>query len=253
MSNETCQLLYTAEKRSIAYVKRYHKNPKSSQGVMFLGGFRSDMTGTKASFLEKWCYAKNYNFLKFDYSGHGQSSEPFEAGCISDWTTDACAVMDSLTEGPQILVGSSMGGWISILLGQRRSNRVSAFVGIAAAPDFTENSMWANLGTKERHDLSSLGKINLINDYSTEPYTITKKLIEDGRSNLIMASRIEVPYPVRLLQGMSDEDVHYTNAINLANHIGQNDVKVTLVKNADHQFSSPKCLDILVAAIQEFL
>ena len=249
----THDILLTNEKRSIAYVKHYHNRPKSGVGVMFLGGFRSDMSGTKASYLENWCINNKYNFLKFDYSGHGQSSENFEAGCISDWSADACAVLDQLTSGPQILVGSSMGGWISLLIGKERPKRIAAFIGIAAAPDFTENSMWANLDHKSRHDLETHGQIELETDYSPEPYIVTEKLISDGRLNLIMNSKLDAPYPIRLLQGMRDSDVDFSTAIRLSQHVNHDDVEVTLVKNADHQFSSVDCLEILKSKIESFL
>lgn len=254
MIDEPYRKFQTSENRSIAYVKHYNKQSSDkSLGVIFLGGFRSDMQGKKASHLEKWCVEKGYNFLKFDYSGHGQSSELFESGCISDWTNDACEVLDNLSEGPQILVGSSMGGWISLLLGNLRPNRIRAFIGIATAPDFTENSMWANLDQKARAELHQFDKVEIESGYSDEPYIVTKKLIEDGRLNLIMNDPLVSPFSIRLLQGMLDNDVHYSQAISLAENITHNDVKVIICKDADHQFSSPACLNILISTIQEFL
>ena len=253
MPKKIYDILVTNDERSIAYVKSYHQKPKSEVGVLFLGGFRSDMNGTKATFLEDWCIEQKYNFLKFDYSGHGDSSENFESGCITDWSNDASAVLDQLTNGPQILVGSSMGGWISLILGKQGHKRIISFIGIAAAPDFTENSMWTNLDTKARDDLKTYGKIQLESEYSSEPYVITEKLISDGRSNLIMNSKLEAPFSVRLLQGMRDTDVHFSTAIKLCEHISHDDVEVVLVKNADHQFSSPHCLEVLKSTIEEFL
>ena len=252
MSNKP-RFLLTQKNRSIAYVKHYHKFANSSLGILFLGGFRSNMDGTKASYLEQWCVERKYNFLKFDYSGHGESSGSFESGCISEWSDDACEVLDKLTDGPQILVGSSMGGWISLIVGKKRSQRMAAFIGIAAAPDFTENSMWANLNEKDRRQLETLGKINLENDYSSESYIVTKKLITDGRANLILSRDLYAPYSIRLLQGMLDNDVHFSTAIKLAQHINHNDVRVTLIKNGDHQLSSPDCLKMLKETILEFL
>ena len=253
MVKEAYQILKTSENRSIAYVKRYNKKPSDkSIGIIFLGGFCSDMQGTKATYLEKWSTEKGYNFLKFDYSGHGQSSERFESGCISDWRNDACEVLDNLSEGPQILVGSSMGGWISLLLGNLRPDRIAAFIGIAAAPDFTENSMWANLSQTDRNKLNELGKIEIESDYSDQPFIVTKKLIEDGRLNLIMNSPITSVFPVRLLQGMCDSEVHYSQALLLAENITHQDVKVVMCKDADHQFSSSTCLNLLTSEIQEF-
>ena len=254
MVDKPFQIFHTSENRSIAYVKRYSKQSSDqSPGIIFLGGLRSDMQGTKASYLEKWCFEKECNFLKFDYSGHGQSSETFESGCISDWKNDACEVLDNLSEGPQILIGSSMGGWISLLLGNLRPKRIMAFIGVATAPDFTETSMWANLDVNARNKLNKFGKVEIDSNYSDEPYIVTKKLIEDGRSNLIMNTPLLSPFPIRLLQGMLDNDVHYSQSISLAENISHNDVKVVICKDADHQFSSPACLNLLTSAIQEFL
>ncbi len=253
MTVERSSILLTSSNRSIAFVKHYHKKPRSALGIIFLSGFRSDMNGTKALFLEEWCRERKYNFLKFDYSGHGESSENFESGCITDWCDDAKEVLDKLTTGPQILVGSSMGGWIALLLGKLRPERVAVFVGIAAAPDFTENSIWANLDKKERHVLKSEGKIELENQYSSEPYIITEKLIKDGKLNQIMNNKLETPSAIRLLQGMRDKDVHFSTAIKLSQHVSHNNVKVTLVKDAAHQFSTPNCLKIIQSTIEEFL
>ena len=146
-----------------------------------------------------------------------------------------------------------MGGWISLLLGKSRPERVNALVGVGAAPDFTENSMWANLDEKNRNDLSVFGRVEVKSKYSSEPYLVTERLIIDGRRNLVMKDRLEAPYSIRLLQGMRDEDVHFSTAIKLAEHISSDDVKVTLVKNADHQFSTRACLEILKMTIEEFL
>ena len=254
MVEEAYRIFRTNENRSIAYVKRYNNQiSDKSPGIIFLGGFCSNMQGTKASYLENWSVEKGCNFLKFDYSGHGKSSELCQSGCISDWKNDACEVLDNLSEGPQILVGSSMGGWISLLLGNLRPERIAAFIGIAAAPDFTENSLWANLNQKDRGKLKELGKVEIASDYSNEPYLVTKKLVEDGRLNLIMNAPLTSPFPVRLLQGMRDKDVHYSQAIALCENISHNDVKVIICKDADHQFSTPTCLNILTSTIEEFL
>ena len=253
MNSEPNDILLTENNRSIAYVKHYHSKPQSTRGIIFLSGFRSDMNGTKALFLEKWCLNQKYNFIKFDYSGHGKSSGEFESGSITDWCDDAKAVLDKLTTGPQILVGSSMGGWIALLLGKLRPERIAAFVGIAAAPDFTENSIWTNLNKEDQSKLKNEGKIELENHYSAEPYIVTEKLITDGRRNQIMNKKLEAPYAVRLLQGMQDNDVHFSTASKLSEHISHNNVVVTLVKEAEHQFSSPNCLKILKSTIEEFL
>jgi pimeloyl-ACP methyl ester carboxylesterase len=248
------EVLKTSANRRIAFVRNYSESQnKKNPGFVFLGGFRSNMLGTKASFIENLCISSGYDFIKFDYSGHGDSSETFESGCISDWKNDACEVLDKLTQGPQVLVGSSMGGWISLLLGKIRPERVAAFVGIAAAPDFTEISMWESFDAKLREEINAAGRISIPSSYSEEPLIITKKLIEDGRRNLIMSNPLDIPFPVRLLQGMQDKEVHYSEAIKLAENITHDDVELTFVKGADHQFSSAACLQILKRSLMEFV
>ena len=239
--------------KKIAFVRHYSGVAGQSPGIMFLGGFRSDMEGTKACFLESWCKHQGINFIKFDYSGHGLSSGSFEDGCVGEWSADACEVLDTLTSGKQILVGSSMGGWISLLLAKKRPEKVAALIGIAAAPDFTENSMWEGFSKKEKDELNNNGKVLISSDYSDEPLEISKKLIEDGRKNLVLNDTLNFNFPVRLLQGMEDKDVHFMRAIELADHISSGNLSVALIKNADHQFSSPKCLEILKKTIEEFL
>ena len=254
MADRRYDILKTSTNRDIAFVKHYAIEKEGNKpGILFLGGFRSDMEGTKATFLEDWCLKSKHNFLKFDYSGHGSSSGSFENGCITDWKNDACEVLDKLTEGPQILVGSSMGGWISLLLGKLRPERCKALIGIAAAPDFTENSFWASFNEEQRKLLNYQGFIALPSDYSSEPYIISKKLIEDGRLNLVLKTPLELPFPTRLLQGMKDMDVHYSEAIALAENLVNLDTKIIILKEADHQFSSPQCLALLKQTIEEFL
>ncbi|MEO1918421.1 MAG: alpha/beta hydrolase, partial [Paracoccaceae bacterium] len=164
-----------ANKRRIAY----HRTAGDGPGVVFLGGFKSDMEGTKAFFLEDWAKANGRAFLRFDYSGHGSSSEAFTNGCIGDWAADAMAAIDALTTGPQVLVGSSMGGWISLLVCRARPDRVKGFVGIATAPDFTE-AMWAGFNDAQRGEIMEMGQVEMPSEYSDDPYIITKRLIEDG-------------------------------------------------------------------------
>ncbi|MEM7236996.1 MAG: alpha/beta hydrolase [Pseudomonadota bacterium] len=208
-------------------------------GIVFLGGFRSDMNGTKATWLESWAAERGRAFLRFDYSGHGESAGDFLDGCIGDWADDAFDAIDALTRGPQILVGSSMGGWIALLLSKRMPERVAALVGIAAAPDFTEDSMWQAFDQNQRSDLVSEGSIALPSDYSDEPYIITRRLIEDGRANLVLRSPLVLPFPLRLLQGTADLDVDTSVALRLLDHVECADARLTLVKGADHRFSEP--------------
>lgn len=241
--------LTTPERRQIAFVR----SPGRAPGVVFLGGFRSDMTGTKAQWLQDWAQAQGRAFLRFDYSGHGQSSGDFLQGCIGDWAADARAALLALTEGPQVLVGSSMGGWIALLLARAMPDRVAGLVGIAAAPDFTEDSMWAGFDAAQRRALDEVGQVALPSDYSPEPYVITRRLIEEGRQNLVLRGPLVLPFPVRLLQGTADTDVPPAVALRLMDHAQSPDLRLTLVKGADHRFSSADCLALIGKAVGEVL
>ncbi|MBY8976617.1 alpha/beta hydrolase [Rhodobacteraceae bacterium NNCM2] len=214
-------------------------------GIVFLGGFKSDMTGTKAQWLEAWARERGRAFLRFDYTGHGQSGGDFLDGAIGDWAADALEAVTKLTEGPQILIGSSMGGWISLLVARKVPERVAGLIGIAAAPDFTEDSMWEGFDEAQRKALMEEGRIELPSDYSDEPYIITRRLIEDGRDNLVLRTPLKLDFPVRLLQGTADTDVPPSVALRLLDHIDCPDARLTLVKGADHRFSEPAELTLL--------
>ncbi|MEL6800965.1 MAG: alpha/beta hydrolase [Pseudomonadota bacterium] len=237
--------LDTSQGRRIAY----HQTPGAAPGVVFLGGFHSDMEGTKALHLEAWAKAEGRAFLRFDYSGHGQSSGDFLEGAIGDWAEDAMAAIGHLTQGPQILVGSSMGGWIALLVARAMPDRVAGLVGIAAAPDFTEDSMWAGFTDAEKARLTEQGRVEQPSDYSDEPYIITRRLIEEGRDQLVLRAPLPAPFPVRLLHGTADTDVALSVPLRLIDHIDSPDARLTLVKDADHRFSDPDQLDLIVDAI----
>jgi pimeloyl-ACP methyl ester carboxylesterase len=239
-------VLTTLQGRRLAY----HPTPGQGPGVVFLGGFRSDMTGTKALWLESWCKARRRAFLRFDYSGHGASDGTFEEGCIGDWAADAMAAL-SLTTGPQVMVGSSMGGWIALLVARAMPDRVAGLVGIAAAPDFTEDSLWAGMTETERAALLENGRIERASEYSPEPYVFTRRLIEDGRAQLVLQSPLALPFPVRLLQGTADADVPVSVALRLLDHASGSDIRLLLVKGADHRFSTPQCLDLIGRTVDE--
>ena len=230
----------------------YRMTAGSAPGVVFLGGFKSDMEGTKAVHLEDWARRTGRGFLRFDYSGHGQSSEDFTDGSIGDWAEDAFAAVDALTKGPQILVGSSMGGWISLLLALSMPERIAGLVTIAAAPDFTEDSMWAGFTDAQRAELMETGQVALPSDYG-EPYTITRRLIEEGRRTLVLRDPLALPFPVRFLQGTADADVDMSVALRLLEHAEGPDMRLTLVDGADHRFSDPECLALIEAAVEEVL
>lgn len=238
----------TAQNRRIAY----HQQAGQGPGIVFLGGFKSDMGGTKALHLHDWAQANNRAFLRFDYSGHGQSSGDFLKGAIGDWFLDALAAITTLTQGPQILVGSSMGGWISLLVAREIPDRIAGLVGIAAAPDFTEDSMWASFTDAQKAELA-LGQVALPSEYSDSPYIITKRLIDDGRSRLVLRSPLHLPFPVRLLQGTDDVDVPPAVALRLLDHAQGPDMQLTLVKGADHRFSTPENLALITATLSDLL
>ncbi|GHC30658.1 alpha/beta hydrolase [Gemmobacter nanjingensis] len=240
------EFLTTPQGRRIAYHRTAGKGP----GVVFLGGFKSDMTGTKAVHLQAWAEAQGRAFLRFDYSGHGQSSGDFLDGCIGDWAEDAIAAVASLTEGAQILVGSSMGGWMALLVARAMPERVAGLIGIAAAPDFTEDLMWAGFTEAERAAVMA-GRLEQPSEYSDEPYVITRKLIEDGRNRLVLRTPLPLPFPVRLLQGTADVDVPPAVALRLLDHAESPDLRLSLVKGADHRFSTPECLDLITASLGE--
>ncbi|MAN55493.1 MAG: alpha/beta hydrolase [Paracoccus sp.] len=238
--------LTTSEGRRIAYRRIAGQGP----GVVFLGGFKSDMQGTKALHLAAWARQSRRAFLRFDYSGHGESGGRFEDGCIGDWAEDARAMIEALTDGPQVLVGSSMGGWIALLLARSMPQRVAGLVTIAAAPDFTEQGFWAGLDPAQREILMRDGRIETPSDYSDEPYVITRHLIEDGRKRLVLNQPLPLPFPVRLLQGTADADVPVDWALRLLDHASGPDIRLVLVKDADHRFSTPECLDLVTASIE---
>ena len=239
--------LKTTANRSLAY----HKTEGTGPGVVFLGGFVSDMEGTKAIYLEDWAKQNGRSYLRFDYSGHGQSSEDFRDGSIGDWADDASEVISDLTEGPQILVGSSMGGWISLLMAKRIPKRIAGLVGIAAAPDFTEDSMWAWMDEAQKKALETKGFVELPSDYSDEPYVITRKLIENGRTQLVLRDPLELPFPVRLLHGTADEDVAMSVPLKIIEHATGPDIQLTFVQGVDHRFSGPRELSMITTAIEE--
>ena len=230
---------------TLAYAKTEGKGPC----IVFLSGYRSDMEGTKAVHLEAWAKAQGRAFLRLDYAGHGASGGVFEDGCIGDWAADAEAVIRQAAPGPVLLVGSSMGGWIGCLL-TRRLPEVTGFVGIAAAPDFTEDGFWAGFSEDERRQVMEEGQLLMPSAYE-DPYVVTKKLIEDGRRNLVLRAPLPMPWPVRLLQGTEDEAVSRQTALSLLDHIEAEDLRLTFVKGADHRFSTPECLAMIEAAIAE--
>lgn len=211
--------------------------------VVFLPGFRSDMTGDKATTLAAFCAERGQAMLRFDYSGHGASGGRFEHGTIGIWLNDALAAID-LTEGPLILIGSSMGGWIALLAALARRARIAGLIGIAAAPDFTEALMWQALSFEQRATLMQDGVLHVPSQYG-EPTPITRALIEDGREHLLLGAPIALDCPVRLLHGQRDADVPWELALRVAEQLTGADVRVVLVKDGDHRLSRPQDLALL--------
>ncbi|MEQ8500576.1 MAG: alpha/beta hydrolase, partial [Sneathiellaceae bacterium] len=209
---------------AIAYHRAIPASPAPGPGVVFCGGFKSDMTGTKALALDSHCRASGRACLRFDYFGHGQSDGDFEAGTVGRWAADAVAVLDALTDGPQVLVGSSMGGWIMLLAALARPDRVAGLVGIAPAPDFTQRLMWERFTDAQRAVLQRDGVLREPSDYDPEPYAITAALIEEGRQHLLLDDGIELHCPVRILQGMQDPDVPWRHALHLVAALAAQDV-----------------------------
>tara|TARA_B100001057_G_scaffold93230_1_gene89590 strand:- start:204 stop:947 length:744 start_codon:yes stop_codon:yes gene_type:complete len=220
--------------------------------VIFLGGFKSDMEGSKAIFLEKWAKKRNRSFLRFDYSGHGQSSGNFLNLGIGDWCNDAKQIIGLTENNGIILIGSSMGGWISLLLSRELGSRLKGLITIAAAPDFTEESMWKNFAEDQKKEVLNKGVLYLPSDYG-EPYPITRYLIENGRQNLVLREPLELHCPVRLMQGTEDTAVTRETALNLFDHINADDLSLFFKRGADHSFSDKGCLEILEKSLEDIL
>lgn len=231
----------------------YARTPGKSPTVVFLGGFRSDMTGTKAVALEAWAEKRGQAFLRFDYLGHGQSSGRFEDGTIGRWKDDSLAAIDALTEGKLVLVGSSMGGWLSLLTAQARPERLAGLVLIAAAPDFTERMLLGGLSAEDRAALQREGRLERPSQYSPEPSVFTWKLIEEGRNHLLLDKPLKLPCPVRLLHGQSDPDVPWEYSLQIARHLDAPEVISTFVKGGDHRLSMPADIARLIATVEELL
>ncbi len=227
----------------------FHKVKGNGPTVVFLGGFKSDMTGTKAVAVQGWALKRGQAFLRFDYSGHGQSSGNFVDGCIGDWRDDAAAMIAAETAGPVVLVGSSMGGWISLLLARMMPERVVGLVGLAAAPDFTDD-IWDSMTPAQRDTMLREGQIAEPSEYG-EQYIYTHRLIEDGRKQRIFDRPLHLSFPTRWLQGMADTSVPVATSLRLMDHATGPDLRLTLIKDADHRLSTPDCLELIIATVQD--
>jgi pimeloyl-ACP methyl ester carboxylesterase len=230
----------------------YVSHPGTGPTVVFLGGYASDMTGTKAGYLDEWCRARGRAFLRFDYQGHGRSSGQLVDGTIGQWRDDALAVIRACTTGPLLLVGSSMGAWIMVLAALAAPERIHALVGIAAAPDFTEDLLWARLDDGQRAALQRDGVLRLPSAHG-EPMPFSWRLVEDGRHHLVLRAPLALPGPVRLIHGTRDLDVPWKTSRRLVEAIRGHDVALTLVKDGEHRLSEPHELALLGATLASLL
>ncbi len=230
----------------------------AAPGLVWLGGFKSDMKGTKAVALDEWAGANGRACLRFDYSGHGESGGDFADGTIGRWLEDSAAVFKRFANGPQVLIGSSMGGWLALLLARELRQRgggagsVAGLVLIAPAVDFTEELMWKKFSPEVQRQIETEGSWQRPSQYSEAPYAITRGLIEEGRKHLLLGGLIETGCPVRILQGVQDADVPWQHAVELSSRLARDDVVLTLVKDGDHRLSRPEDIERLIVAVAEF-
>jgi pimeloyl-ACP methyl ester carboxylesterase len=232
----------------------FRRQPGTQPGIVWLGGYKSDMLGTKAGTLAAWAARDGRAFLRHDYSGHGESGGDFADGTISTWLAQSLAVFRRFTGGRQILVGSSMGAWIALRMAQELrktgEGRVAGLVLLAPAPDFTAELVEPQLTDRQRRALAEKGYFEEPSDYSDQPYVYTRALIEDGRKNLVMTGPIDTHCPVHILQGLADPDVPPAHAMKLASLLPADDVTLSLIPQGDHRLSRPQDLDMLVAAVE---
>jgi pimeloyl-ACP methyl ester carboxylesterase len=245
--------------RRIAVRLREAASAGGKPGLLWLGGFKSDMKGIKAEALDQWAGEHGRAMVRFDYSGHGESGGDFAEGSIGRWLEESVAVFDAFCRGPQVVIGSSMGGWLALLLVRELARRqapaaatVAGLVLIAPAVDFTEELMWKRFPPEVKRELEEKGSWARPSQYSPEPYLITRGLIEEGRQHLLLDNMIETGCPVRILQGVQDPDVPWQHAVELSARFAQDDVVLTLVKDGDHRLSRPEDIERLLAAVAEF-
>jgi pimeloyl-ACP methyl ester carboxylesterase len=239
--------------RPIAVRERKGANP----GLFWLGGFKSDMKGTKAEALDRWAGKEGRACLRFDYSGHGESGGSFAEGTIGRWLEESLSVYLRFAHGPQLVIGSSMGVWLALLLARALASKkdaapIAGMVLIAPAVDFTEELMWKQFSDATKREIQEKGKWLRPSEYGDEPYTITRGLIEDGRNHLLLGGLIETGCPVHILQGVQDPDVPWRHAVELVSRFSRDDVVLTLIKDGDHRLSRPEDIDRLIAAVKEF-
>jgi pimeloyl-ACP methyl ester carboxylesterase len=240
------------EARRIAVRSRAGRSP----GLFWLSGFKSDMQGTKAMALDEWAGSQKRACVRLDYSGHGESGGDFVDGTIGRWLEESLAVFEQFCEGPQVVIGSSMGGWMALLLAREISKRpalrasLAGLVLIAPAPDFTEELMWKGFSPEIRREIESKGVWLRPSEYG-DPYPITRNLIEEARNHLLLGSAIEVGCPVRILQGAQDPDVPWRHVFALMHRLPADDVVLTMIQDGDHRLSRPQDIARIIAAVAE--
>lgn len=238
----------------------YQSRPGRGPTVLFLGGFRSAMSGLKATYLQRWCSGREQAFVRMDYRGHGESGGTFEQACFSDWIDDVTAVMAAVDAADYVLVGSSMGAWIATCIALRCQANVSlpnicGVVAVAGAADFTKRLLWPRLSSDERDALTEHARVEVLSRYGDGSYPITLKLLQDGESHLTMDTPLRLSMPLRLLHGTHDADVPFTHALAFLQHVTCDDATLTLIKHGDHRLSEPndlRCLSSMVAELSGF-
>ena len=231
----------------------YQKLEGSGPTIVFFSGHGSDMFGSKAEALADYCKAEGRSYLRFDYTGHGLSSGAFLDGTISSWTKDALAVIDDLTSGPLIIVGSSLGGWIMLNVAKQRQSRIAGLIGIAAAPDFTETLIWNELSEDQQARMAKEGQIALPNPYADEDIIYPYALVTDGRDNLLLGKELAITCPIILHQGMADHEVPWQTACQIAGAVTSDNVRLNLVKASGHRFSSEPEIAMIISSVEEML
>jgi len=251
MTQDDVQYLTKADGTRLAYVY----SPASDQGaglptVMFCGGFKSDMMGKKATYFEAQCRARGQAYVRFDYAGHGMSDGAFKEGTIGDWFGDALAVFDEIIDGPVVIVGSSMGGWIALLLAEARAERIKGLIGVAAAPDFTVRLYEEELSDEHRAAISDQGYVEIPNDYGDEPYVFTQALFDDGKQNLVLDRNHTHDYSITLFHGLRDATVPKEVPMAIKDRYSGGPLDVVYIDDGDHSLSRPQDLEVLMAEIQ---
>ncbi len=249
-ADRSCKILSRGPSDYLAY-HRFEAKNSSLPGVVFLGGYKSDMTGTKAMFLDSLCRERQQTFTRFDYFGHGSSTGKFEEGTIGQWLSDSLAVIDELTKGPLILVGSSLGGWLITLATLARPERIQAMIGIASAPDFTEDLIWESLTDSQKKDLTENGLMYIPSSEDPLGLPVTLDFIQEGRQHLVLRKKLEVTCPVHLIHGSHDTDVPVSFSERLMDSVKSQECSLTLIKNGDHRLNTPFALGYLGALISQ--